>query len=128
MGDLTVAQDLLDGVDDVMEVLGDTRTFRIVSIPDIDINNPGETPTETIDDTDIEAVLFAFDSEYMTGANILDGSLMAILAISALTDDQVAQIQPGNRLIDDETVYEIVKSSPVEAAGVQVTVIVQLKG
>lgn len=130
MGDLTIAQDLLDGVDEALALLGDTRTLRLVTIPSIDVNNPGGAPTETQVDKEIEAFLFAFDSEYMTDANILGGGLMAILAVSSLTTAQINQIQPGNRLIDndDTTIYEIIKSSPIETAGVKVTVIVQLKG
>lgn len=130
MGDITIAQDILDGVADALGDLGDTRTFRIITTPDYNLNNPGETPTETDEDVSVEALLFGFNIEYMPEANIIEGELMSILSIKDFTDAQVASIKPGNRLLDsdDTTIYEIVKANPIEVAGIVVTVIVQLKG
>lgn len=130
MGDPTIAQDIIDGVAYALDEVGDTRTFRIVTVPSIDINNPGATPVETLEDVSVEAILFSFFQEYMPDANILDGNLMAILSIKDLTDPQVDAIEPGNRLIDNDstTIYEIVKSNPIEVSGIKVTVILQLKG
>ena len=130
MGDITIAQDILDGVADALGDLGDTRTFRIITTPTVDKNNPGETPIETKVDIPVEAVLFDFDEKYMPNANILEGESMAILSIDPFSDVQVDAIVPGNRLIDNDstTIYEIIKANPIEAAGIKVTVIIQLKG
>lgn len=130
MGDISIAQDLLDGVAEALGVLGSLRNFRLVSTPPVDISNPGETPVETPTDYPLDAYLYAFDNEYMPEANILDGSLMAILSIESLTSEQIEQIEPGNRLIDTTPpgTYEIVRANLIEVAGIKVTAIVQLKG
>ena len=128
MGDLSIAQDLLEGVAEAMEAVGDTRTLRIITVEPINVDDPGAAPVETEVDLEIEALLFDFDKKYMPGANVLEGGLMAILSITTLTDEQVAAIVPGNFIIDGSKEYDIVKAVPIEASGVVVTIIVQLKG
>lgn len=128
MGDITIAQDLLDGVVDAMADLGDTRTLRLITVDPVDPLDPGAAPVEILDDVSVEALLFGFDKRYMPEANVTEGDVMSLLSIEPLTDAQVAQIIPGNLLIDGSKTYEIVKAVPIEAAGVIVTVIVQLKG
>jgi len=128
MGDLSIAQDLLEGVADALGDLGATRTLRLVSVPSLDINNPGGARVETLDDEDLEALLFEYEDKYMPGSSVHDGNTLAILSIINLTDAQVALVQPGNQLLDGTRRYEITKTNPIEAAGVIVTIIIQLKG
>ncbi len=128
MGDVSIAQDLLDGVVDAMADLGTTRTLRLITVDPVNPLDPGASPVETNEDVSIEALLFGFDKRYMPEANITEGEVMSILSIDPLTDAQVAAITPGNILIDGSRNYEIVKAQPIEAAGIIVTVIVQLKG
>lgn len=128
MGDTTIAQDILEGVADALGSLGDTRSFRVITIPSVDVNNPGATPVETESDTEVEALLFDFDQEYMAGANILEGGLMSIISIEGVADATIAEMEPGNRLVDGSTIYEIVRVQKIEVAGIIVAVIVQLKG
>lgn len=128
MGDVSIAQDLLDGVVDAMADLGTTRTLRLITDDPVDPLDPGASPVETLENLSVEALLFGFDKKYMPEANITEGEVMALLSINPLDDAQVAAIVPGNVLIDGSKNYEIVKAQPIEAAGVIVTVIVQLKG
>ena len=128
MGDLSIAQDLLDGVVDAMADLGTTRTFRIITVEAIDPDNPGAAPVETPENVSVEALLFDFDKKYMPEANVTEGGLMALLSIEPFSDAQVSAIVPGNFLVDGSKVYDIVRTNPIEVAGVTVTVIVQLKG
>lgn len=128
MGDVSIAEDLLDGVVDAMANLGSTRTFRIITAGALDPNNPGAEDADTVENVSVEALLFDFDKKYMPEANVTEGGTMALLSIKPLTDVQVAAIVPGNFLVDGSKAYDIVKSNPIEAAGVIVTVIIQLKG
>jgi hypothetical protein len=128
MGDLSIAQDLLDGVVDALADLGDTRTLRIITVDPVDPLDPGAAPVETVEDVSVEALLFDFDKKYMPEANVIEGGTMALLSVDPLTDAQVEAIVPGNFLMDGSKAYDIVKTNPIEAAGVIVTVIVQLKG
>ena len=128
MGDVTIAQDLLDGVADALADLGDTRTFRIITAGAIDPNDPGAEPSETTENVSVEAILFNFDERYMPGANVLEGGLLALLSIKDFTAAQVGALEPGNFLIDGTTVYTIVRDQPIEAAGIVVTAILQLRG
>lgn len=128
MGDLSIAQDLLDGVVDAMADLGDSRFFRMVTVDPIDPLNPGAAPVETVEDVPVECLLFNFNKKYMPEANVTEGDTMALLSVEPFTDDQVTAICPGNFIVGGSKVYDIVKSNPIEAAGVIVTVIVQLKG
>lgn len=128
MGDLSIAQDLLEGVAEALAEVGDTRTFRIITVAPIDSNDPGAAPVETPENVSVEALLFNFDKRYMPEANITEGGVMALLSIEPFSDAQVEAITPGNFLVDGSKIYDIVKTNPIEAAGVIVTVIVQLKG
>lgn len=128
MGDISIAQDLLDGVVDAMADLGATRTLRIITVDPIDPLDPGAAPVETVENVNVESLLFNFDKRYMPEANVTEGETMALLSVEPLTDAQVEAIVPGNFLVDGSKMYDIVKANPIEAAGVIVTVIVQLKG
>lgn len=128
MGDVSIAQDLLDGVVDALDAVGSTRILRIITVDPIDPNNPGAAPVETPENVNVESLLFDFDKRYMPEANVTEGGLMGILSIEPLTDAQIEAIVPGNFIVDGSTEYDIVKTNPIEAAGVIVTVIVQLKG
>jgi hypothetical protein len=130
MGDTTIADDLLAGVADALGDLGATRTLRIITTSALDIDSPGEAPTETEEDVSLDSLLFTFDSKYMPEASIIHGGVMAIVSIQDLTDEQIAGIEPGNLLVDTDgtKTFEIVRVEKIEAAGVPVTFILQLKG
>lgn len=128
MGDLTIAQDLLEGVAEALGTVGNTRTLKLITYGAIDIDNPGAAPTRLDEDVPIDALLFDFEQEYMPKANVLEGSTMAILSIIDLTDVQVSEIIPGNKLVDGTETFEIISALEVEASGVPVTFIIQLKG
>ncbi len=127
MGDVTIAQDLLEGVEDAMADLGATRTFRIVTYSAPNPSDPGAAPTETPEDVTVEAILFDFDIKYMPKSSVEEGSTLALLSIIDFTDDQVNSLVPGNFLIDGTTTFTIAKARKIEAAGIQVTVILQLE-
>ena len=128
MPDESIAADLIDAVSDVLGDLGGVRTFRIVTRSALDIDNPGAAPTVTNEDLTIDAVLFDFDEKYMSKANVVEGDMMAIISIENFTDLQKSKVEPGNFLIDGTKIYSIVLVKPIEAAGIDVTYILQLKG
>lgn len=128
MPDESIAADLIEAVADVLGDLGGVRTFRIVTRSAIDINNPGSAPTVTNEELTIDAVLFDFDEKYMSKANVVEGDTMAIISIETFTDLQKSKVEPGNFLIDGTKIYSIVLAQPIEAAGIDVTYILQLKG
>jgi len=128
VGDINIAQDLLGGVMDALVDLGAKRTLKLISVPAIDTVNPGAERSETWDTEDLDALLFEYEDKYMPGSSVRNGSTLAILSIIELTDAQVSLIKPGSRLVDGQTEYEIIKTNPIEVAGIIVTIIVQLKG
>ncbi len=128
MPDPSIAADLIDAVYDVLNDLGGVRTFRIVTRSAIDLNNPGAQPTLTNEDIITDAVIYNFDEKYMPKANVTKGDMMAIISIKGWTDLQKSKVEPGNFLVDGTKVYSIVLVNPIEAAGINVTYILQLKG
>lgn len=127
MGDVTIAQDLLEGVQDALADLGSTRVFRIITYSTPNPSSPGAAPSETLENVNVEAVLFDFDTKYMPGSTALEGKTLAILSIIDFTTAQLAALKPGNYLIDGTTKFSITKVREIEAAGILVTVILQLK-
>lgn len=128
MGDVTIAQDLIEGVTDALADLGDTRQVRIVSEGVLDPLNPGAGKPRTTTDTDVEALLYDYEDRYINGASVLEGDRQAIIDIAPLTGAQVAALEPGNFLIDGSKIYSIVRATPIEAAGITVTVVLQIRG
>lgn len=128
MGDLTIAQDLIDGVQDVMSVVGDTRTLRMLVDSPRDPLNPGAAPTRTPTDFNLEAFLFDFDESYFQGANSVDGDMMAIIDINTLSGAERESVDVGNQIIDGSNTYEVTAVNKIEFAGVAVTYVLQLKG
>ena len=128
MGDLSIAQDLLDGVEDVMFEVGDTRTLRMLTDSVRDPLNPGAPPTRIATDFDLEAYIYDFDEQYFPGANSIDGDLLAIIDIMTLTEAQREAVDVGNQVVKGSTVYEVTARRRIEFAGVAVTYVLQLKG
>lgn len=126
MGDLAVANDLIAGVKDALAVVGDTATFRIENVGTIDPNDPGADPGTTPEDVSLEAFLFDFDNTYFPDANIEQGSTMAILDLSELTEPQIDEIKIGNKLTGIGVEYTITNTNKIQVAGKTVTFILQL--
>lgn len=128
MGDLSIAQDLLDGVVDALGDLGDTRTVRIVTEGALDIGDPGAGRPKTNEDVPVEALLYDFEDEYIDGTTVLKGDRKAIISIEPLTVAQVAGIEQGAKLIDGSDIYTIEGTNEIEVAGTPVTIILHVRG
>lgn len=128
MGDTSVAQDLIDGVKDALEVVGDTSTVRIFTEGALDPLDPGAGRPRTPEDLSIEAFLYDFEDEYIDGTNVLKGDRKAILDVSTLTSIQISGIEQGTTLIDGADSYAIVGTEDIEVAGVVVTMILHVRG
>jgi hypothetical protein len=128
MGDMTIAQDLLDGVADALADLGSTRQVRIITRGALTPGDPGAGGAQTVVDVNVEAVVAGYDEKYVDGTTIQVGDRLAILSIGPLSTAQVAALKPGARLIDGIQVYSVVAANIPEAAGTPVVAVLQLRG
>jgi hypothetical protein len=128
MGDLTIAQDLLDGVADALADLGATRKVRVIARGALTPGDPGAGGAQSATDFDVEAVIVGYDERYVDGTAIRAGDRQAILSIGPLSAAQVAGLKPGARLVDGAHVYSAVNANVPEAAGTPVVAILQLRG
>ena len=127
MGDLTIAQDLLGGVEAALAEVGATRVFKYVVYSAVNPLAPGAAPTETPVNVNVETLLFDFDIKYMPDSSVEEGNTLALFSIIDFTAAQKAALIPGNFLVDGSVTYTISKVRKIEASGVLVTVILQLK-
>lgn len=128
MGDVNLAQDLLDGVTDALDDVGDTRTMRIITEGLLNISDPGAGRPRTSEDFPVEAFLYDYKDEYIDGKVVLKGDRKALLSIDPLTSAQISGIKQGAKLIDGSDTYTVVSTEKVETAGVTVTIILQIRG
>lgn len=128
MGDVTVAQSVIEAVTSALAVVGDTRTLRIVSYGSVDPSDPGAGGGQTTQNFPVEGLLYEYEERLRNGTTVLDGDRRAILDLSTLTQIQIADIQPGQYVIDGSETYTIVNVDIVEVAGLVVTAIMQLRG
>lgn len=127
MGDLTIAQDIIDGVADVMEAVGAVRQLRIFSYGALTPGNPGAGGTETSSSVNIDAVIVDYTDQEINGSTILAGDRQAIIHIGNLTALQLAGIKSGSQVLDGTTVHRIISTQLVEVSGLTVLAIVQLR-
>jgi hypothetical protein len=128
MGDISIAQDILEGVTDALADLGNTKKTRTVSVGPLVPGNPGAGGTQTVTDTDVEAIISDYDERYVDGSTVREGDRQAILSIGPLSAAQIAAIKPGARLVDGAQVYSVVRTKLPEVAGTPVVAILQLRG
>jgi hypothetical protein len=128
MGDPTLAQDLLDGVTDALADVGDTRTLRIFTEGALTPGDPGEGKPRTYEDVAVEAILYDYKDHYIDETTVKTGDRKALIAINPLSVPQVAGIKQGAKLIDGSDVFTVVNVEKIEAAGILVTVILQIRG
>lgn len=126
MGDLSIADDIIDGVKSALADVGETSVITIISDQVVDVDNPGATPDQTQTDIPLEAFLFEYDEHYMPGTSVEQGKTLCLLDLSTLTDEQIASISIGNYLSDGTTQYTINNTNPIVVAGKTVTTILQL--
>ena len=127
MGDVTIANATIEAVEIALLTVGEPVQMQFVSLSDIDENDPGAEPTETVVSINVEGFVFNFDETYMPGTNVIEGDSMGLISLADLTDQQVADIGISDRIVVGTAIYEIVKSRPIDIAGKPVTYIFQLK-
>jgi len=128
MGDLTIAQDLLDGVADALADLGATRKVRVITAGALTPGDPGAGGAQSTADFNVEAVIVDYEERYADGTVVRAGDRQAILSIGPLSATQVAALAPGARLVDGSKTYSVVSANLPEAAGVPVVAILQVRG
>jgi len=129
MGDATIAQDLLDGVADALDDLGDTRTVRVTSFGALVPGAPGDGGTPTDADFSAEVVIVDYDEKYVDGTVIRAGDRQAIVSIGPLSAAQVAALSvAGAKIVDGSAVYSVVSANVPEVAGVPVVAILHVRG
>lgn len=128
MGDTSIAQDILEGVADALDAVGDTRTMRIITEGALDINDPGAGRPRTPEEFGVEAFLYDYEDEYINGTSILKGDRKAILSIEPLTAAQISGIKQGAKLIDGSDIYTVEGTEGIETAGITVTIILHVRG
>jgi hypothetical protein len=128
MGDLSIAQDLIDGVADAMADLGASRTVRIFTEGALTPGDPGAGGARTPENLSVEALLYDYEDQYIDETTVLSGDRKAIISIGPLTVAQIGGIEPGSLLVDGADIYTIVKTGEIEVAGVVVTMILQIRG
>ena len=128
MGDVTLAQSVIEAVTSALAVVGDTRTLRVVAYGSVDPSDPGAGGSQTIQNFQVEALLYEYDERLRNGTTVLDGDRRAIIDLAPLTQLQIADIQPGQYVIDGSETYTIVNVDLVEVAGLVVTAVLQLRG
>lgn len=128
MGDVSIAQDLLDGVADALADVGDTRTMRIITEGSLNLSDPGAGKPRTPEDFLVEALLYDYEDDYIDGTTILAGDRQALLSVEPLTSGQISGIKQGAKLIDGSEIYSVISTNKIETAGIIVTIILQIRG
>jgi hypothetical protein len=128
MGDLTIAQDILEGVADALADLGTTRQVRVTAFGALTPGDPGAGGAPVDTDFDVEAVVADYEEKYVDGAVIRAGDRQAVLSIGPLSAAQIAALAPGAKLLDGPSVYSVVSANVPEVAGVPVVAILHVRG
>lgn len=126
MSDPTISEDIISGITDAMADLGATLICRAIAYSDIDINNPGKAPVEVVTDKSFEGLIFDFNDKYMPGTTVIEGDRMVLISMETFTKQQIANVIPGNYIVDDIDIYNIIKVAPIKVAGSVVVIIAQI--
>jgi len=128
MGDITITQDIIEGIVDIMVEVGWTIILRSNVYGAVDIENPGAAPSETIVNTPFEGFIFDIEDKYFNGTSILKGDRNLIVSIDGFTPEQIAAIAPGNYIVDSSDIYSIISAELINVSGLTATVIAQIRG
>lgn len=127
MGDIYVAQELLDTVQEVIADHGWEMTLRRKTYSAIDENDPGAAPTESIFDTLFDGFSYEIESKYVNGTSVLEGDKVLLMDLTDLTTEEIDGISPGNFILDGSESYNIIKSRVYKSNGTPLTVMAQLR-
>lgn len=128
MSDLTLASDIIMGIEEAMRDAGWVMQIRSTQYGSIDPAHPGAAVTETVIDTNFDGLVFDFDEKYLPGSTIEDGDKMVLVSVDGMIDSIIQSIAPGNYIIDESEIYSIIKTAPIKVAGSTVVVLAQVKG
>jgi molybdopterin-binding protein len=127
MAEANTAQDFLDAIVEVLADLGSTRKVRVVAYGSIDANDPGAGRAQTPTDHSVEAIIYAYDDQFIDGSTIQEGDLAAIIDIDSLETSVISLIKSNAKLVDGSTIYAIIRATSVEVAGEKVAMMLQLR-
>lgn len=128
MSDVTLATDIILGIEEAMRDAGWLLKLRSIEYGQVDPNNPGAPTSETTVDTDFNGLVFDFDEKYLPGTTVVEGDKMVLVSVEGMAVDKVKSVKAGNYIIDGSEIYSIIKTAPIRVAGSTVVVIAQVKG
>lgn len=94
MSDLTLASDIILGIEEAMRDAGWSMLLRSIQRGSIDQNNPGAAPTDISVDTAFDGLVFDFDEKYMPGSTVLDGNMMVLVSVDGMSESLIQTIAP----------------------------------
>lgn len=124
MGDVSIAQDFLDGVEDLVATLGQTVTLvREVTGDYVDQTKPTKGRVITKETASVEAVLVDYKEEDIDGTVILRGDRLVVVDLKNTT------IQPDlfSGVIIDGVEWQTVNIERPYVAGIPVTAFLQVR-
>lgn len=129
MGDINIALDLIDGVQDIAAEVGDTVIIRSVSKTDlIDPASPSKGRTTVNIDREVESVLTDFRENQIDGTKVQAGDKQAIIDIKSLDFEiDTSDIYIDGTDPDNSTHYNIEDIQNIRVSGLLVTQILQLR-
>jgi len=121
MGDTTIAQDILEGVKELLAELGSTRILRVITKTEDPENSTNVLSVNT--DVDNETYFYDYESKYINGTTVKEGDKQAL--IDLLTFGQDPKLI--DCIIDGTEVWKVIKVFPTEIAGIGAVVVLQIR-
>ena len=124
MADLTIAQDILDGVDEIMDTIGKSVTLETATFGDwIDSTNKTKGKKKVTDTHSTKGYLYNFSDYLIDGTEIKRGDKQAIVSVKDLTiiSDEI------ELLIDGSEQWKVLQAKPIEVSGTITTIILHLR-
>lgn len=114
MGDLSLGQDFVDAIKDLLDESGKTRILKVTALEPIDPDDPGAALDETLVNYNVECILVDYEDSYVSGSNIEKGDRLAIIS----TSDLSFEVAIGMKLVDGSEIYKITNVDNPEVAGI----------
>lgn len=124
MADLTIAQDILDGVDEIMDTIGKSVTLKTATFGDwIDSTNKTKGKKKVTGTHSTKGFLYNFSDYLIDGTEIKRGDKQAIVSVKDLTivSDEI------ELLIDGSEQWKVLQAKPIEVSGTITAIILHLR-
>ena len=121
MGDTTIAQDILEGVKELLAELGSTRILRVITKTEDPENSTNVLSVNT--DVDNETYFYDYESKYINGTTVKEGDKQALIDLLTFGQDP----KSIDCIIDGTEVWKVIKTFPTEIAGIGAVVVLQIR-